>query len=120
MAVDGVVPCAEGYDMWSYSCPTCKFRLRMVEARAASNSAVPERRLVSRHGVTKTGTIEFDDGATSCVVRDVSAAGAAVSLTSRVPIPEHFVLVADGSHLRCYVIWRQKKGIEKRIGVAFI
>jgi len=36
-------------------------------------------------------------------------------VTSLAGIPEHFMLVADGSQPLCHVVWRK----EKRIGVAF-
>jgi hypothetical protein len=35
--------------------------------------------------------------------------------TSPAGIPEHFMLVADGSQLPCHVVWRK----EKRVGAAF-
>ena len=38
-----------------------------------------------------------------------------IDVTSPVGIPDHFTLIADGSHLPCHVIWRK----EKRIGIAF-
>ncbi len=52
----------------------------------------------------------------SCLVRDVSAAGAGLDLTGRAATPEHFTLIAFGAQLPCQVIWRQ----EKRIGIAFV
>jgi hypothetical protein len=74
-----------------------------------------EHRIAPRHRVLKAGTIEFGGGAINCMVRNVSAGGAALEVSSPVGIPEHFRLFADGSHLPCHVVWRK----EKRIGVAF-
>jgi hypothetical protein len=74
-----------------------------------------ENRISQRHRVLKAGTIEFGGGAIDCMVRNISAAGAALDVTSPVGIPQHFTLITDGSHLSCRVIWRK----EKRIGVAF-
>jgi hypothetical protein len=47
----------------------------------------------------------------------MSDVGAALDVSSPIGIPAHFtlVLVADGLHRPCHVIWRK----EKRIGVAF-
>ena len=76
-----------------------------------------ERRDKTRHRVLKAGTIEFGGGAIDCTVRNVSATGAALDVTSPVGIPQHFTLVvpADGTHHPCHVVWRK----EKRIGVRF-
>jgi hypothetical protein len=74
-----------------------------------------ENRIYQRHRVLKAGTIEFGGGAIDCMVRNISAAGAALDVTSPVGIPEHFTLITDGSHRPCRITWRK----EKRIGVAF-
>jgi PilZ domain len=74
-----------------------------------------EHRTAPRHRVLKAGTIEFNGGAINCMVRNLSTSGAALDVTSPIGIPEHFTLIADGSHLPCRVVWRK----EKRIGVAF-
>jgi hypothetical protein len=74
-----------------------------------------EKRISQRHRVLKAGTIEFGGGAIDCMVRNISAAGAALDVTSPVGIPEHVTLITDGSHLPCRVTWRK----EKRIGIAF-
>jgi hypothetical protein len=76
-----------------------------------------EHRIASRHRVLKAGTIEFGGGAIDCMVRNMSATGAALDVTSPLGIPAQFtlVLVADGSHQPCHVVWRK----EKRIGVVF-
>ena len=115
MALNGVNPCAEGYDMWTYHCFKCGGAFNLVEPRTLSSPAVSERRQVLRHPVVTTGTIEFGAGTVSCMVRNLSAAGAELSLTGRVETPDEFTLIAEGSHLPCHVIWRR----EKRIGIAF-
>ena len=76
-----------------------------------------ERRTTPRHHVMKAGTIEFDGGSFTCVIRDLSIAGAGLDVASSVGIPDHFTLVlrADGLHFPCHVAWRE----ERRIGVAF-
>jgi hypothetical protein len=49
------------------------------------------------------------------MVRNVSAAGAGLDFTNRASIPERFMLIANGSLLRCHLIWRR----ERRMGIAF-
>ena len=113
MALHGVTPCADGYDMWCYSCLDCGGTVNMVDARTAESASASERRLVTRYPVVTTGTIRISGGLNSCVVRNVSAAGA--GLSGRADTPETFTLIADGSRLPCHVVWRR----EDRIGVAF-
>lgn len=76
-----------------------------------------EHRTTPRSRVLKAATIDFGGGAISCMVRNMSAAGAALDVSSPVGIPEHFTLVlpTEGKRLPCRVVWRK----EKRIGVAF-
>jgi hypothetical protein len=76
-----------------------------------------ESRIARRHRVLKAGTIEFGGGAIDCLVRNLSASGAALEVSNQVGIPESFVLVVpgDGLHLSCHIAWRK----ERRIGVAF-
>jgi len=115
MVLSGIVPCAEGYDMWSYRCPNCSETFIMVAARAADSASRSERRVVARHPVITSGTIEFGGGEIACTVRNLSAAGAELDSTGRARIPQRFTLIAEGSHLPCQVIWRR----EGRIGIAF-
>jgi hypothetical protein len=76
-----------------------------------------EKRGANRYRVLKAGTIEFGGGAINCMVRNMSHLGAALDVGSPVGIPDHFtlVLVADGHHTSCHVVWRK----QRRIGVAF-
>jgi hypothetical protein len=115
MALTGVTPCAEGYDVWTYHCFKCDAAFNLVEARTSSSAAVSERRNALRHPVVSAGTIEFGNGAVSCMVRNLSAAGAGLCLTRSVDTPKQFTLVTEGSHLPCCVIWRR----QNRIGITF-
>jgi hypothetical protein len=74
-----------------------------------------EHRISTRHRVLKAGTIEFGGGAIDCTVRNMSATGAALDVTSPLGIPAQFTRVTDGNHTPCRVVW----GKEKRIGVTF-
>jgi hypothetical protein len=76
-----------------------------------------EKRAVIRHSILRAGTIQFDSGWISCMVRDRSSAGAMLHVTSSVGIPVRFTLIMspDGRHVPCRLAWRT----EKRIGVAF-
>jgi hypothetical protein len=77
-----------------------------------------EQRTALRHRVLKPGTIEFDGGPVSCMVRNMSDTGAMLDVATAAGIPEHFTLVlrvADGRRVPCQVVWWK----EKRIGVAF-
>jgi hypothetical protein len=68
-----------------------------------------------RDCVLKPGTIEFGGGAITCMVRNASTIGADLDVASPFRSPEHFTLVADGSHRPCQIICRKRK----RIGVEF-
>ena len=66
----------------------------------------------------KAGTIAFNGaGGISCIVRNMSPAGACLEVESQVGIPDWFILVIRSDRLqrRCRIVWR--KG--KRLGVAF-
>lgn len=76
-----------------------------------------ERRAAQRRPVRKAGMIEFPGGAFSCMVRDLSEAGAALDVPSSSGIPDHFTLLVSGRSdiVRCRSVWRT----ERQIGVAF-
>jgi PilZ domain len=76
-----------------------------------------ENRRASRRRVLKSATIEFDRGAYSCAVRNLSEAGAALDVPYATAIPHEFKLImeSDQTSRRCRVIWRK----ENRLGVAF-
>jgi PilZ domain len=76
-----------------------------------------EKRKSARRRVLKSGTIEFETGAYSCAIRNLSENGAALEVPYTPPVPHEFELVmqADQVRRRCRVIWRK----ENRLGVAF-
>jgi hypothetical protein len=52
-----------------------------------------DRQVAQRRPVRKARMIEFPGGAFSCMVRDLSGAGAALDMPSSIGIPEHFTLL---------------------------
>jgi hypothetical protein len=76
-----------------------------------------ENRRASRQRVLKAGTIEFDQAAYSCMVRNLSDTGAALDLPNAKDVPSDFRLVTDYGRvmLSCRVVWRKKN----RLGVVF-
>jgi len=78
---------------------------------------ITEHRIVPRHRVLKTATIEFGGGAIDCTIRNLSDRGAALEVASPLGIPDHFdlLIAADHSRKPCHIVWRK----EKRIGVTF-
>jgi hypothetical protein len=67
--------------------------------------------------VPKLGSISFGRSKADCIIRSISAYGAALDIAADKKIPDEFTLTAfaDGSLRRCAVIWRK----EQRIAVAF-
>src|SRR4051794_6266924 len=65
----------------------------------------------------KSATIEFDRGAYSCPVRNLSENGAALEVPYAAIIPHEFQLTiqSDQARRHCRVIWRK----ENRLGVQF-
>ena len=51
--------------------------------------------------------LEAGEEIASCVVRDISAGGAGLSLTERAKIPKRFKIVMHGAEIRCRLIWRE-------------
>jgi len=78
---------------------------------------VDENRRATRRRVLKSATIEFDQGAYSCAVRNLSETGAALDVPYALAIPHEFTLTMDTDQVNrhCRVIWRK----ENRLGVAF-
>ena len=76
-----------------------------------------EKRTAQRNRVLKAGTIEFPGGAFSCMVRNMSEAGAALDVPSLAGIPNEFSLLLsiEGIRFHCRCVWRN----ERRIGVTF-
>lgn len=82
-------------------------------------TAMSDKRISPRQRVLKTGLIVFHgSGVIECVVRNVSATGAAIKVVSPIGIPEEFTLVieADGFKRACRVARRTAD----QIGVKFI
>ncbi len=76
-----------------------------------------ENRRAIRRRVLKSATIEFDGGAYSCAVRNLSKTGAALDVPYALAVPHEFTLIVetDQDSRHCRVIWRK----ENRLGVAF-
>ncbi|THD63125.1 MAG: PilZ domain-containing protein [Bradyrhizobium sp.] len=76
-----------------------------------------ENRRAPRYDVLKVGAVKFGRQSVNCLVRNLSATGAAIEISSRTGLPERFVLVVPGDRLQlaCRLVWRK----EHRIGVAF-
>lgn len=76
-----------------------------------------ENRRTNRRRVLKSGTIEFDCGAFSCTIRNLSEGGAALDVPYALAIPQEFKRIMDTDQVRrqCRVMWRR----ENRLGVVF-
>jgi hypothetical protein len=59
-----------------------------------------ETRRVPRRRVLKAGSITFGGGAIDCVVRNLSATGAALEVTSLVGIPHQFALIVAADKIQ--------------------
>jgi PilZ domain len=71
-----------------------------------------------RYRVSEGATIEFGDRTISCLVRNLSATGAAIEVPNEPGIPPRFELNIPrlGLRMTCRVAWRR----DHRMGVAFI
>ena len=67
--------------------------------------------------VVRLGSISFGRSKADCMIRSISAYGAALDIAGDEKIPDEFALtvILDGGLRRCAVVWRK----EKRIAVAF-
>ncbi len=76
-----------------------------------------ENRRAARRRVLKSAVIEFEGGAFSCAVRNISDSGAALDVPASLGIPHEFELVVttDLTERHCRVVWRKAT----RIGVTF-
>lgn len=74
-------------------------------------------RAAPRQRVFKAGTIEFGGSTIDCVVRNISATGAALEVASSVGIPAEFNLLISGNIAKrpCRMVWVK----DRRLGVAF-
>jgi hypothetical protein len=82
------------------------------EELASGGSRIAQRRRVLKSARIEFGGIELD-----CVVRNISATGAAIEVSSPMQCPFAFVLAipSDESVRHCRVVWRRGK----RMGVRF-
>ncbi len=75
------------------------------------------KRQHQRQRTLKAGKIVLKAGGViDCTVRNMSAAGACLVVSSPVGIPDEFVLQNNDAQRLCRTVWRS----EKKIGVAFI
>ena len=67
--------------------------------------------------VPKLGSISFGRSKADCIIRSISAYGAALDIAADKKIPDEIVLtvIPDGGLRRCVVLWRK----EHHIAVAF-
>jgi hypothetical protein len=67
-----------------------------------------ERRTSSRSRVLKTGKIMLSEKAPKleCAVRNLSATGALLQVSSTYGIPAHFDLLIGNERRSCHVVWR--------------
>lgn len=74
-------------------------------------------RVAPRRRTFKSGTIEFSGQILECIVRNLSATGAALEVRSPLRFPDKFVLTIASETLRkpCHIVWRK----ERHIGVIF-
>lgn len=80
--------------------------------------AMLERRKTPRQRILKAGTIAFNRaGGISCMIRNISDAGACLEVASPIGIPDEFTLLIEPDHIQrpCHVIWKK----DKRIGIVF-
>ena len=85
---------------------------------AEIRKALPKKRAAPRQRVLFGGKIVYDDGAFSvdCVIRDLSASGAKITLGPRVSIPSDvwFIDLHDGIAYPSQVAWRRTPHIGLR------
>ncbi|MBR1200512.1 PilZ domain-containing protein [Bradyrhizobium sp. AUGA SZCCT0240] len=76
-----------------------------------------ETRIAPRFRVAKPAKIDHGGDKIKCMIRDISATGAALEIFDIVRVPQSFTLIVpeDGLKLPCHIVWRK----EYRIGVAF-
>jgi hypothetical protein len=77
-----------------------------------------EKRKHPRTEIEETGYVSSGGSVMSCVVRNISPAGAAIDVDNPAFVPQRFrlVIAKDSSVRDCRVIWIQKN----RIGLAFV
>lgn len=94
-------------------------KIRVNIAEAAGVSAQPTRRCAARHKTLKSATLLFGSGGgVSCIVRDMSDAGAKNDVTSSQGIPRLCGLRFDGNDKArdCVIVWSKQNSV----GVKFV
>lgn len=88
-----------------------------VKADPAAASAAGNKRRAKRRDVRRSAKISFARQSMTCMVRNVSATGAAIEAANLAEIPDSFQLVMEmeTAARRCAVVWRK----QKQIGVEF-
>jgi hypothetical protein len=76
-----------------------------------------ETRIATRYRVNKPAKIDHGGDKINCIIRDLSATGAALEISDIARVPANFTLIIpeDRLRLQCRLVWRT----EYRIGVAF-
>jgi len=92
-------------------------KIRSGFSTGATSVAAGDQRRASRRSVARAARISFARRSMTCIVRNLSATGAAVETTDPSAVPESFrlVLEMETTERHCRVIWRRKG----RIGVQF-
>jgi hypothetical protein len=87
------------------------------DAAKADGKAAGEKRRAPRRDVKRTARIHFARKNMTCIVRNLSATGAAIEVPDFTGIPDHFGLTLEMESVerRCQVMWRRKS----RIGIRF-
>jgi len=77
-----------------------------------------EKRKHARVEIEEPAYVSSEGSVMSCVVRNISAAGAAIDVENPAFVPQRFrlVMARDSSVRDCRVVWIQKN----RIGLAFM
>jgi hypothetical protein len=76
-----------------------------------------ERRIAPRSRVLKTGNIALSEKAPKleCTIRNLSATGALLQVSSTFGLPTDFDLLIGSERRSCHVVWRT----DTRLGVTF-
>ncbi|ABD09346.1 hypothetical protein RPB_4663 [Rhodopseudomonas palustris HaA2] len=78
--------------------------------------AVDDKRRLPRSDIEEPAHVSFGGTSLGCVVRNISADGAAIEVANAAYIPERFRLVMIAGDVRqCRLVWIK----QNRIGVAF-
>jgi len=95
-----------------------RFADRLAEGLSRANAPMDERRKYPRTEINQAAYVSSGGSVMSCVVRNISAEGAAIDVENAAFVPSHFrlVMASDSSVHECDVAWIQKN----RIGVIFV